>query len=164
MKKQWTVGSNSQPKEQIPTAHAPTTATRACGVHRFPEDGRHLQLPGWLLAAPFYGGAVQGDIFAAGSSQFHELGPLQLLLRTNISAPFSEGIPMGLVQPDGFSFASAPGGADHWRVRLQLSAKKRNQDVGHRPVLLIACGEIEEGTVGRGPRNCRDGKPPSFRR
>ena len=50
---------------------------------------------------------------------------------------------------DGLSFASARGGANHRRVRLQLSAEKRNQDVGHRPVLLVACGEIEEGTGGR---------------
>ena len=38
VKKQWTVGSDSQPNEQIPTAHASTTAFRACGVHHVPED------------------------------------------------------------------------------------------------------------------------------
>jgi hypothetical protein len=29
---------------------------------------------------------------------------------------FQEGVPVGLVQPDYFSPAAAPGGADHWRV------------------------------------------------
>jgi hypothetical protein len=77
MKKQWAVGSDSQLNEQIPTAHAPTTATRARGVHHFPEDGRHLQLPGRRVATAVSTRAIQSGAFAAGPSQFYELGSLQ---------------------------------------------------------------------------------------
>ena len=61
----------------LPQTYASTTASRACGVHHVPENGRHLQLPSWLLATPVPEGAVQGSVLAAGASQFHELGPLQ---------------------------------------------------------------------------------------
>ena len=51
MKKQWTVGSDSQANAQIPTAHASTTAFRACGIHHVPKKGGHLQLsePVWRM-------------------------------------------------------------------------------------------------------------------
>jgi hypothetical protein len=77
MKEQWTAGSDSQPNEQIPTAHAPTTATRACGVHHFPEDGRHLQLPGRRVATAVSTRAIQSGAVAAGPSQLYELGSLR---------------------------------------------------------------------------------------
>lgn len=52
---------------------------------------------------------------------------------------------MGLVQPDRFPPAAAPGGADHRRVRLQLFAEERNGDVGIGPVLFVAGRPGEAG-------------------
>ncbi len=71
---------------------------------------------------------------------------------------------MGLVQPDGLSPASAPGGANHRGVRLQLFAEKRDRDVGAGPVLLVAGGPVEKGHGGVSSWSCCDEKPTGVRR
>ncbi len=81
-----TVGSDSCPSKPTPTTYASTKAFRPCGIYHFPEDGRHLQVPGRLLTAPISGGLFEAVFSLRGRVNFTNLArfsPLneQTLLR-----------------------------------------------------------------------------------